>query len=76
MKIIIPMSGMGTRFVKAGYKDVKPLIMVDNKPIIKHVIDLFPGEIDIYCICNDIHLKTTDMRNILNNYGRITYLIR
>jgi len=69
MKIIIPMSGKGSRFVKAGYKDVKPLIIVDNKPIIQHVIELFPGETDIHCICNDIHLKTTDMRNILNNYG-------
>ena len=33
MKIIIPMSGIGKRFVEAGYKDPKPLIYVENKTI-------------------------------------------
>jgi NDP-sugar pyrophosphorylase family protein len=69
MKIIIPMSGLGRRFVEAGYKDPKPLIIVDGKPIIKHVIELFPGETDIHCICNRTHLETTDMRSILTSYG-------
>ncbi len=31
MKIIIPMSGIGKRFVEAGYQDPKPLIKVENK---------------------------------------------
>ena len=44
MQIIIPMSGLGTRFVNEGYKDPKPLIVVDNKPIIEHVVNLFPNE--------------------------------
>ena len=35
VQIIIPMSGVGQRFVDAGYKTPKPLIIVDNKPIIK-----------------------------------------
>ena len=34
MKVIIPMSGVGRRFVEAGYTDPKPLISVDGKPII------------------------------------------
>ena len=34
MKIIIPMSGIGKRFIDAGYKDPKPLISVDGVPII------------------------------------------
>ena len=34
IQLVIPMSGMGQRFVDAGYKDPKPLIQVDNKPII------------------------------------------
>ena len=45
MKVIIPMSGVGKRFVEAGYKDPKPLIDVDGVPMIYHVIDLFPNEI-------------------------------
>jgi NDP-sugar pyrophosphorylase family protein len=69
MKIVIPMSGVGRRFVEAGYTDPKPLIVVDGQPIIKHVIDLFPGETDIHCICNQTHLETTAMRSILNSYS-------
>jgi NDP-sugar pyrophosphorylase family protein len=59
------MSGIGKRFQAAGYKDPKPLIEVDNKPMIHHVIDLFPGETKFHFICNDEHLATTRMREIL-----------
>ena len=68
MKIIIPMSGIGKRFKEAGYVNPKPLIEVDNKPIIEHVINLFDKEKDDYIfICNSEHLKETNMRNILNS---------
>lgn len=66
MQIIIPMSGIGKRFIDAGYKDPKPLIEIDGKPIIEHVVNLFPGENDITFICNSTHLKETKMREILN----------
>ena len=56
MQIVIPMSGFGERFRKAGYSVPKPLIEVDGKPIIAHVIDLFPGETDFLFICNQEHL--------------------
>ena len=68
MQIIIPMSGLGERFVEAGYNVPKPLIEVDGKPIIEHVVNLFPGETNIKFICNDKHLcegNKTNMRNIL-----------
>jgi NDP-sugar pyrophosphorylase family protein len=65
MKIVIPMSGFGNRFVQAGYTDPKPLIIVDGKPIIEHVVNLFPGETDFIFICNKTHLETTNMREIL-----------
>jgi NDP-sugar pyrophosphorylase family protein len=68
MQIIIPMSGLGTRFVNEGYKDPKPLIVVDNKTIIEHVVNLFPEEKDITFICNDKHLKETRMKDILNGF--------
>lgn len=67
VQIIIPMSGLGQRFVEAGYVDPKPLIEVDGKPIIEHVINLFPGEKDIIFICNDQHVKETNMKPVLNN---------
>jgi len=66
MKIIIPMSGIGKRFVEAGYKDPKPLIIVEGKPIIEHIVNLFDIRRDQYVfICNDKHLRETNMRNEL-----------
>lgn len=62
MQIIIPMSGFGERFRRAGYDRPKPLIEIDGKAIIEHVVDLFPGERDIIFICNEDHLKTPEFR--------------
>ena len=67
IQLIIPMSGIGKRFVDAGYEETKSLIDVDGYPIIKHVVDLFPGVKDVIFICNDIHLKQTNMRKVLND---------
>jgi len=66
MHIIIPLSGIGKRFIDAEYKDPKPLIIVEGKPIIQHVVELFPGEENVTFICNDEHLKNSNMRTILN----------
>ncbi len=62
-QIIIPMSGFGQRFARVGYKYPKPLIIVEGKPIIAHVIDLFTLEndvSDIFFICNQDHLNHAD----------------
>jgi dTDP-glucose pyrophosphorylase len=37
--ILIPMAGSGSRFFKAGYKDPKPLIDVEGKPMIQRVVE-------------------------------------
>lgn len=76
MKIVIPMSGFGERFRSAGYNVPKPLIKIDGKPIIAHVIDMFPGESDFLFICNQAHLDEPEYRMgaILKEYcpsGRI-----
>lgn len=70
MQIIIPMSGFGERFRKAGYNVPKPLIEIDGKPIIAHVIDMFPGETDFLFICNQDHLNVPEyrMESILRQY--------
>jgi NDP-sugar pyrophosphorylase family protein len=67
IQLIIPMSGIGKRFIEAGYSNPKPLIEMDGKPIIQHVVELFPGVTDITFICNEKHLKETNMREILMN---------
>lgn len=76
IQIIIPMSGFGERFRRAGYSVPKPLIEIDHKPIIAHVIDMFPGEEDFLFICNEEHLEHASyrMEEMLRQYcpsGRI-----
>ncbi|MBL6081092.1 NTP transferase domain-containing protein [Belnapia sp. T18] len=76
MQIVIPMSGFGERFRRAGYQVPKPLIEVDGRPIIAHVLDLFPGETDVTFICNADHLAEPEygMERILRDLcpgGRI-----
>ncbi|MEY8198004.1 MAG: NTP transferase domain-containing protein [Colwellia sp.] len=65
MHIVIPMSGVGQRFIDAGFKDPKPLIEIDGKTIIQHVVELFPGESKFTFICNQTHLDSTNMREVL-----------
>ena len=67
MHIIIPMSGIGKRFIEAGYKEPKPLIVIDGKPIIEHVCNLFPNEDKFTFICNSKHLSETNMREVLQS---------
>ena len=63
------MSGKGQRFIDAGYKDPKPLIEVEGRPIISHVIDLFSKDDEFIFICNRDHLNSTNMKSILNKYS-------
>ena len=62
MQIIIPMSGFGERFRRAGHSVPKPLIEVEGKPMIAHVIDMFKGESDFIFICNQQHLDESKYR--------------
>ena len=66
-QIIIPMSGMGKRFIDAGYVNPKPLIIVDNLPIIEHVVNLFNRPDDVIFICNQKHIDETNILQTLKN---------
>lgn len=69
MKVIIPMSGAGSRFVKQGYRALKPLIDVNGKPIIEWVTRMFDKNDEFIFICNKEHLNTTNMRKVLSGLG-------
>jgi NDP-sugar pyrophosphorylase family protein/putative flippase GtrA len=60
MQVVIPMSGFGERFRQAGYAMPKPLICVDGKPIISHVVDLYPSAERFVFVCNKQHLANPD----------------
>ena len=66
VQLVIPMNGLGKRFVAEGYTDPKPLIPVwDGKLMIEYVLDCFPGETNVIFLCNPEHLRDTAMMDIL-----------
>lgn len=74
MQVIIPMSGVGQRFIDAGYTTIKPLIPVEGKPIIQHVLERFAPDDDYIFICNEDHLTNTPLEVVLSKLrpkGRI-----
>jgi len=42
MQLIVPMTGVGQRFVDAGYDKLKPLIRILEKPMIEWVMSMYP----------------------------------
>ena len=57
MQIIIPMTGYGSRFVAAGYRELKPFIKVQGKPVIQWIVEgMYPGEENILFVCRQEHL--------------------
>lgn len=67
MKIIIPMTGYGSRFVAAGYKELKPFIKVQGKPIIEWIIKgMYPNETNFLFVCRKEHIDNIpDMEQTL-----------
>jgi GTP:adenosylcobinamide-phosphate guanylyltransferase len=54
-QVVIPMTGVGQRFVDAGYKSLKPLIHVGGISIVAHVLEMFKGAQKIVCIISAEH---------------------
>ena len=65
LQLVIPMSGLGSRFVSHGYNVLKPLIEVHQHPMIEWVLRMYPGINDPLFICRKDHLETTEMQKIL-----------
>lgn len=67
MKIIIPMTGLGQRFIDKGYTNIKPLIEVHGKPMIAYVVSLFGDETEFVFICRDQHIRQTPLKEVLQD---------
>jgi len=70
MQLIIPMSGIGKRFKNAGYELPKPFIQISGKPIVEHVVEMFPGVEDILFIVNKKHFNDSEL-NLMSQLLRI-----
>lgn len=69
MNVIIPMTGYGSRFVAAGYQELKPFIKVLNMPVIEWIVTkMYPDDIRFIFVCRGEHLqKDPSMRERLTS---------
>lgn len=65
MKIIIPMAGYGKRYNEEHFFSPKPLIEIDGRKIIEHVINMFPRDSEFIFLCNNQHLKKSPLKQVL-----------
>jgi len=64
-QVVIPMSGVGQRFVDAGFYQVKPLIPIGNSKIIDEVMAMFPGIVDPLFIVSKDHKQNPELVSYL-----------
>ena len=60
MKVLIPMAGEGSRFVKEGYQFPKPLIDVEGKPMIQRVVENLKFDADYIFLVRKEHIEAYD----------------
>ena len=65
LNILIPMAGAGTRFKEAGYIFPKPLIEIDNKPMIQWVIESLKLEGNYIFIVQKHHQEKYNINSVL-----------
>lgn len=78
MKILIPMAGEGSRFVKEGYTFPKPLIDVNGKPMIQRVVENLDFNCEYIFLLRKSHVEQypgmVDTLDRITN-GRFEYVI-
>jgi len=70
MKILIPMAGEGSRFVKEGYTFPKPLIDVNGKPMIQTVVENLDFDCEYIFLVRTEHLEKYS--GLIDTIDRIT----
>ena len=73
---LIPMSGEGKRFKKYGYRVTKPLIEVNNKPMILNVCKTFPKSKNWNFIINNNDDKNNRIENLIKKIDLKSNIIR
>ena len=70
MKILIPMAGEGSRFVKEGYTFPKPLIDVRGKPMIQSVVENLDFDCEYVFLVRKKHIE--QYSGLIDTLDRIT----
>jgi NDP-sugar pyrophosphorylase family protein len=68
MQLIIPMAGLGQRFVEAGYRTPKPLIQVSGLPMVVRVVHDLPPADRIVFVVHPEHAARYDLEASLRQY--------
>ena len=66
MNVLIPMAGAGSRFADAGYTFPKPLIDVNNKPMIQVVVDNLNIDANYIYVVQKSHREKYNLDTMLN----------
>ena len=66
LNVLIPMAGAGSRFQAAGYTFPKPLIDVENKPMIQVVVDNLNIEATYIYVVQKEHREKYNLDTLLN----------
>ncbi len=66
LKIVLPMSGRGSRFAEKGYKLPKPLVNVNGKPMVQVVVENINVQAEFIFIVQKSHYEEYSLGNFLN----------
>jgi len=66
LNVLIPMAGAGSRFEQAGYTFPKPLIDVENKPMIQVVVDNLNMDANYIYVVQKSHREKYNLDTLLN----------
>jgi HAD superfamily hydrolase (TIGR01509 family) len=66
LNILIPMAGAGSRFQQAGYTFPKPLIEVNNKPMIQVVVENLNIDANYIYVVQKAHREKYNLDTMLN----------
>ena len=71
LNIVIPMAGAGSRFVAADYKDPKPLILINDIPMIRLVIENLRPKTEhrFIFICQQTHIDAYGLEDKLSAWA-------
>lgn len=77
VQLVIPMAGLGSRFAKAGYKTLKPLIPIHGTPMISVVLAnlMSPSISHVILVCQRETMESVDLQSLANvGKARLTIL--
>lgn len=65
MQLVLPMAGLGQRFIDAGFDTPKPLIPVDGVPMVLRVIADLPPASRVVCVVHPEHVSRFGIDRLL-----------